>query len=143
VTNPRGELDRLQRWYEAQCDGDWEHEWGAQIETLDNPGWAVRISLEETSLAWRTYPRTDFRRSDSDRVMARVSDDVFQASCGPLAAAVGGLAEPWASASFHRSIVRLNGTYLFSTSAAPYGRRAVVGGGIRIGSDHGAVACVI
>ncbi|MFF3322300.1 Imm53 family immunity protein [Streptomyces sp. NPDC002889] len=38
----------------------------------------------ETSLAGRTYARTDFRRSNSDWVMTKVSDDVFQASCGPL-----------------------------------------------------------
>ncbi|GHB54781.1 hypothetical protein GCM10010331_48120 [Streptomyces xanthochromogenes] len=32
-------LDRLQSWYSAQCNGDWEHEWGIKIDTLDNPGW--------------------------------------------------------------------------------------------------------
>ncbi|MFD5200063.1 Imm53 family immunity protein [Streptomyces sp. NPDC058375] len=28
----------LQGWYSAQCNEDWEHEWGGKIETLDNPG---------------------------------------------------------------------------------------------------------
>ncbi|MFE2849501.1 Imm53 family immunity protein, partial [Streptomyces scopuliridis] len=32
-------LDWLQNWYTQQCDGDWEHEWGVKIATLDNPGW--------------------------------------------------------------------------------------------------------
>ncbi|WP_369145581.1 immunity 53 family protein [Streptomyces sp. R44] len=83
MTDTDGELRWLQQWYEAQCDGDWEHEWGVRIATLDNPGWTVDIDLEETPLAGRPYARADFRRGDSDWVMTKVSDDVFQASCGP------------------------------------------------------------
>ncbi|MET9057189.1 immunity 53 family protein [Streptomyces antibioticus] len=79
-----GELGWLQHWYEAQCDGDWEHEWGVRIATLDNPGWTVHIDLEETSLTGRPYTPVNVRRSDSDWVMAKVSDDAFEASCGPL-----------------------------------------------------------
>lgn len=30
----------LQKWYKSQCDGDWEHEYGIKIETVDNPGWS-------------------------------------------------------------------------------------------------------
>lgn len=79
-----GELGWLEQWYQAQCDGDWEHEWGVRIATLDNPGWTVRIDLEETTLSDRPYVRTDIQRSHSDWVTAKVSDDVFHASCGPL-----------------------------------------------------------
>jgi hypothetical protein len=79
-----GELDWLQRWYAAQCDGDWEHEWGVRIATLDNPGWSVTVDLEETPLSGRPYTPTDVRRSDSDWVMTAVSDDTFRAWCGPL-----------------------------------------------------------
>ena len=43
-------LARLQQWYAAQCDGDWEHGYGIQIETLDNPGWRININLEGTDL---------------------------------------------------------------------------------------------
>jgi hypothetical protein len=46
-----GELDRLQAWYLAQCDGDWEHGFGVSIQTLDNPGWQVTVDLKGTSLA--------------------------------------------------------------------------------------------
>jgi len=31
-------LQFLQEWYLEQCNGDWEHEFGIKIETLDNPG---------------------------------------------------------------------------------------------------------
>lgn len=48
-------LARLQQWYAAQCDGDWEHDSGIQIETLDNPGWRVNINLEGTDLEARAF----------------------------------------------------------------------------------------
>lgn len=41
-------LDRLERWYEAQCDGDWEHGFGPQISTIDNPGWRLKVDLHGT-----------------------------------------------------------------------------------------------
>ena len=44
-------LEWLQSWSSEQCDGDWEHEWGVTIETVDNPGWFVKVNLEETALA--------------------------------------------------------------------------------------------
>ena len=40
----------LQNWYTTQCDGDWEHDYGITIGTLDNPGWYVVINLVETPL---------------------------------------------------------------------------------------------
>jgi hypothetical protein len=40
----------LQAWYQTQCDGEWEHHCGIQIETLDNPGWMVTIELVGTRL---------------------------------------------------------------------------------------------
>lgn len=41
-------LTWLQDWYTKQCDGDWEHSNGVQIDTLDNPGWSVNINLQDT-----------------------------------------------------------------------------------------------
>jgi len=38
----------LEDWYEAQCDGDWEHGYAVKIDTLDNPGWTVTIDLNGT-----------------------------------------------------------------------------------------------
>lgn len=50
---PRDALYLLQRWYLGQCNDEWEHSFGVAIETLDNPGWSLRIELEETSLEHR------------------------------------------------------------------------------------------
>ena len=40
----------LQNWFANNCNGDWEHEYGVKIETIDNPGWCVKIELAGTPL---------------------------------------------------------------------------------------------
>ena len=42
------ELMWIEKWYESNCDGDWEHSYGVKIETLDNPGWSVKIDTNFT-----------------------------------------------------------------------------------------------
>jgi hypothetical protein len=37
-------LSRLQAWYFAQCDGEWEHSYGIHIENCDNPGRLLRTT---------------------------------------------------------------------------------------------------
>src|SRR5690349_7674980 len=41
----KDELGWLEQWYQEQCDGEWEHDCGVTVETLDNPGWLVKIDL--------------------------------------------------------------------------------------------------
>lgn len=48
-------LQWLQNWYISQVDGDWEHQYGVAIETLDNPGWKVTIDLQRTYLAQKEW----------------------------------------------------------------------------------------
>jgi hypothetical protein len=55
-------LDDLQLWYDAQCNDDWEHQYGVKIETLDNPGWSVTIDLAGTLL--ENHPFAAVRRRD-------------------------------------------------------------------------------
>ncbi|MFF4448325.1 immunity 53 family protein [Streptomyces sp. NPDC001502] len=73
----------LQDWYAKQCDGDWEHEWGVKIATLDNPGWLIEIDLEQTDLEGREYPRQDVNRDAQDWVWAWTAEKTFHAACGP------------------------------------------------------------
>lgn len=42
-------------WFAAQCDGEWEHEFGVAIGTLDNPGWTLRVDLTSTTLCDRSF----------------------------------------------------------------------------------------
>ncbi|NED79033.1 hypothetical protein G3I76_02840 [Streptomyces sp. SID11233] len=76
-------LDWLQNWYAQQCDGDREHEWGVKIATLDNPGWAIEIDLEETDLEEREHTLQEFSRSTQDWVRTWTAEKAFHAVCGP------------------------------------------------------------
>ena len=58
-------IDRLTAWYRSQCDGDWEHSYGVNIGTLDNPGWLVKIDLVGTKLEGRSFSRKT--HGDSER----------------------------------------------------------------------------
>jgi hypothetical protein len=74
----------LQAWYASQCNGEWEHEYGLEINTLDNPGWSVTIDLAGTSLANRPYEGQSIHRSEHEWVMTSVEGQQFRAACGPL-----------------------------------------------------------
>ncbi len=77
-------LTWLQAWYVTQCDGDWEHEYGVRIATLDNPGWSLSIDLRDTVLEGAAFTRHEVRRGEHDWVIAQVIDGRFEAACGPL-----------------------------------------------------------
>ena len=38
-----------EEWYNGNCDGDWQHEYGIKIETVDNPG-SIKIALSYTPI---------------------------------------------------------------------------------------------
>ena len=77
-------LDRLQRWYLRECNGDWEHSFGVQIETLDNPGWRVTVDLAETEWADLNVERRIVERSETDWHQYEVSQQRFIGCGGPL-----------------------------------------------------------
>lgn len=74
----------LQEWYLQQCDGDWEHEFGVSINTLDNPGWSLSVELSETGLEGVAFEPIRITRSESDWLHCWVQDSVFQARGGAL-----------------------------------------------------------
>jgi len=83
----------LMRWYLAECNGDWEHSYGVKIDTLDNPGWSLKIDLEETDLHRRPFTKVEHGEPTDDLEewrslgswwVADVRGDRFEAACGPL-----------------------------------------------------------
>ncbi len=86
-------LARLMRWYESRCDGEWEHGYGVQIATLDNPGWRVSIDLSGLKYASRPFKTVEIGTGDDDHAedgeplgawfVCRVMDGRFDAACGP------------------------------------------------------------
>lgn len=59
-------IDWISNWYKENCDGDWEHTSGVLIETLDNPGWSIKIDLINTSLEGRQLKEVFVDNSDDD-----------------------------------------------------------------------------
>ena len=77
-------LQELQRWYLAHCDGEWEHRYGISIDTLDNPGWRLRVGLTGTELETRDFTPSEDTTSEHDWMHCTVEERVFVAHCGPL-----------------------------------------------------------
>ncbi|MCC5832532.1 MAG: immunity 53 family protein [Chlamydiales bacterium] len=72
----------LLQWFSNQCNGDWEHEYGVRIGTLDNPGWRLRISLIGTKLEGRKFERIAIERSEKDWLFCFIEKGHFESACG-------------------------------------------------------------
>ncbi len=77
-------LKWLQQWYHSNCDGEWEHDWGVTVETLDNPGWSVFIDLSETRMEGVEFQETKIDRSEHDWIYCRVEEGKFKGAGGPF-----------------------------------------------------------
>ena len=77
-------IERIQDWYKINCNGDWEHSYGCKIETLDNPGWAIKIDLAETALENLEFQR-EFQNpnNDNDWFQIRTENKMLNIYCGP------------------------------------------------------------
>lgn len=64
-------LNELQDWYAAQCDGEWEHRYGVSIESLDNPGWLLKVELTGTALAARRFEAIRTGVGEGDHPVSR------------------------------------------------------------------------
>lgn len=72
-------LNRLQEWYEIHCDGDWEHTYGISINTMDNPGWSVKIDLIATLLEDVHF--TPIQYGDSEKPASKWINCFTEESC--------------------------------------------------------------
>ena len=77
------ELVWLQEWYVNQCNGDWEHQWGVTVESLDNPGWTLSIDLRGTNLEGRIFQDLSIERTAVDWVNCRIEKQTFKGAGGP------------------------------------------------------------
>ena len=64
--NPADMLGWLEAFYFGYCDGDWEHQCGITITTIDNPGWSVTVDLEGTVLFGASFESVEIERSEND-----------------------------------------------------------------------------
>ena len=77
-------LSSLEAWYVGQCDGDWEHGFGVTIETLDNPGWTLKIDLSGTEWADVRMDRYEVHRSEHNWIIASIKGSKYESAGGPL-----------------------------------------------------------
>lgn len=73
----------LQSWYRSKLDGDWEHQNGIRISTIDNPGWRLTVDIWDTELGERSFDRREEERGKHDWVSAWVEHGKFEACGGP------------------------------------------------------------
>jgi hypothetical protein len=80
----RDALNWLMDWYAEQSNGEWEHDFGVSIETIDNPGWHLKIDLEGTELEGRAFAEVFHNvQADHGWWILQVEENEFRASCGP------------------------------------------------------------
>jgi hypothetical protein len=92
------ELDTLRAWYAAQCNGEWEQQYGVTISTLEDSGWQLRVDLVGTHLAGAEITRELTVRAKGDWVEVWSDGFTFYgnggvANLGELLAAFAGFAE--------------------------------------------------
>jgi hypothetical protein len=82
-------IEALQEWYLSQCNEDWEHTYGLDIGTLDNPGWSVSIELTGTDLEHATFPMHSYgigansQPENQDWIVCKVEKRKFIGRGGP------------------------------------------------------------
>ncbi|MBP5432611.1 immunity 53 family protein [Ruminococcus sp.] len=67
----------LEEWFGSLCDGDWEHFYGIKINTLDNPGWSVKIDIAETCYQDKVPVSVDIDNGDDDWIKCYFKDNQF------------------------------------------------------------------
>ena len=71
------------------CNGDWEHQYGVHLETLDNPGWHISIDLSDTDLEDKPFTEISYgvgeesEPDDENWITCRVKEKTFHGYGGP------------------------------------------------------------
>lgn len=77
-------IEIIQQWYAAQCDGEWEHQYGISIDTLDNPGWSVSIDLHGTNLEAMNMEPYQKNNGEDDWILCEIKDKKFIGNGDPF-----------------------------------------------------------
>lgn len=72
------EVEWLENWYKKTCDGLWEHLYGIEIGTLDNPGWYVNIDLRETQYENLQMAEVNQDLGDDNWMSCTISNGIFR-----------------------------------------------------------------
>jgi hypothetical protein len=70
------------KWYQAHCNGDWEHNRRIHLGTLDNSGWSLTVNLQDTELEDRNFQEVETERSKDEWIHCTVKESHFEGKCG-------------------------------------------------------------
>jgi Immunity protein 53 len=76
-------LEWLEAWYQRQCNGEWEHRLGMQLQTLEDPGWHLTINLSGTSAANARPQRLSFDTPCGDWIDCSIGGERFEGQGDP------------------------------------------------------------
>lgn len=76
-------LEWLGNWYQEQCDGEWEHNRGVRLETLDPRGWELTIHLTGTSAENAEPQRLSFDSTAGEWIACSISPEQFRGAGDP------------------------------------------------------------
>lgn len=76
-------IEWLQEWYLRHCNGNWEHQNGINIYTVDNPGWSISINLRGTSLEGVEIAYSLNEISETEWEGYLISNNIFKGGCSP------------------------------------------------------------
>ena len=77
-------LNMMENWFADQCNGVWEKKFSIKIDTIDNPGWSLRIDLDETSLKNEKFEEVRKDINENKWILCWVEKYQFQGGGGPL-----------------------------------------------------------
>ena len=77
-------ISLLEKWYAARCNGTCEHGYGVKIDTIDNPGWTVRIGLRGTAKENSRLERVKIDRTEDNWIHYWIEKSEFHMRCGAL-----------------------------------------------------------
>ena len=66
-------IKQIQEWYKSHCNGGWEHSYGIQIDTIDNPGWRIKISTRNSKMEIMTGIRFGLKIKPLKVVVTQIS----------------------------------------------------------------------
>lgn len=67
----------LTDWYKMNCNGDWEHSYGIQINNVIGFGWTVEINLSDTALENRVLEKLEINNGENDWFFCKAIDNIF------------------------------------------------------------------
>jgi len=83
IRTPIDAITEIESWYTQQCDSSWEHQYGITIQTIDNPGWEIKIDLLGTPYSNLRMNQYSCSRSESDWICCKIENGIFYAYGGP------------------------------------------------------------